>query len=155
MSTAGETGPGGCLLEAVATLTGEAEERRHEALMEWAEHELALEREYAEQVYALADEEDLEPVYGFLLVHCGIGVIALAPPTQDTDEAASQQAPPEWLGDETVELDDVELERRLRASFRRLRAHLEGAGAPLAAVGSFLAEPDVGVAQMRRTDPGA
>jgi hypothetical protein len=152
MSTAGEAGPErahGCLLEAVASLTGGAAERRHEALMEWAEHDLALEREYAEQIYALAEEEDLEPVYGFLLVHCGIGVIALESPTPDTDEAASQQAPPEWLGEETVELDDVELERRLRASFRRLRAHLEEAVAPLAAVGSFLAEPDVGVAQMR------
>jgi hypothetical protein len=158
MNTAGETGPEQalrCLVEAVAGLTGGAAERRHELLMEWAEHELALEREYAEQVYALAEEEDLEPVYGFLLVRCGVGVIALEPPEQDADEAASQQAPPEWLGEETVELEDVELERRLRASFRRFRGHLEGTDAPEVAARSFVEEPDVGVARMTRTAPEA
>jgi hypothetical protein len=160
MSTAGETGPDqarSCLVDAVAGLTGAAAERRHEPLMEWAEQELAIDREYAEQVYALAEEEELEPVYGFLLVRCGLGVIALEPPAQDADEAASQQAPPEWLGEETVELADVELERRLRASFRRFRSHLESAAAPVAAARAFVQEPDVGVARMRRTasDAGA
>jgi hypothetical protein len=139
-----------CLRDAVAGLTGSAAERRHEPLMEWATgSEVALDREYAEQLYTLAEEEGLEPVYGFLLVRCGVGVIDLEPPEQDADEDASQQAPPDWLGDETVELDDVELERRLRASFRRFRSHLEEASSPVAAVDAFMAEPDVAVARMR------
>jgi hypothetical protein len=138
-----------CLEEGVAGLTGSALERRHESLMEWAETDLGLPREYAEQVYALAEEEELLPVYGFLVVRCGVGVRELEPPEQDADESASQQAPPEWLGEEGVELDDITLERRLRATFRRLRSHLEAAPAPEAAVRAFLAEPDVAPVRLR------
>jgi hypothetical protein len=77
---------GRCLAEGVAALTGESVERRHEVLMEWAEDEIGLSREYAEQVYALAGEEELEPVYGFLLVRCGVGIRELEPPEPDADE---------------------------------------------------------------------
>jgi hypothetical protein len=138
-----------CLEDGVAGLTGEAVERRHEALMEWAEAELSLDRSYAEQVYALAGEEELEPIYAFLLVGCGIGVRELEEPAQDGDEEAAQKMPPGWLKPESVELNDIALERRLRASFRRLRGHLASARDAGAAVRAFLAEPDVDVLPLR------
>lgn len=135
---------GECLRREVAALTGATVERRHEQLMEWAEAEAGLERARAEQIYALAEEEELEPVYAFRLVRCGIGVQELEPPEPDGDDEASQQAPPGWVGADAVELDDIGLERRLRSTFRRFRAHLEAGGTPEEAVTSFLQEPDVG-----------
>jgi hypothetical protein len=139
-----------CLARRVASLTGDAAlERRHEALMEWAVTELDLNREYAEQVYALAEEENLEPVHALLLVHCGVGVQELETPEQDSDEAAHQAAPPDWVEAEQVEFADVALERRLRATFRRWRTKLEEAGSPAAAVDAFLAEPDIGAVDLR------
>jgi hypothetical protein len=138
-----------CLEDGVAGLTGEAVERRHEALMEWAESELDLDRAYAEQIHALAGEEELEPIYAFLLVRCGIGVRELEEPAQDGKEEAAQKTPPGWLKRASVELDDIALERRLRASFRRLRGHLASAPNPGAAVTAFLAEPDVDVIPLR------
>jgi hypothetical protein len=137
------------LREKISGLTGGPAERRHEPLVEWAVEDLGLTREYAEQVYALAEEEELEPVYGFLLVDSGVGVIDLEPPEPDGEDVASQQAPPEWLGEETVELGDVSLERRLRATFRRFRAHLESSDSAESAVDAFVAEPDVAATPMR------
>lgn len=145
----GDVTAGRCLEEGVASLTGSAMERRHEALMEWAEGELGLPREFAEQIYALAEEEELEPVYGFLLVRCGIGVRELEPPDPDGEEDASQQTPPGWLSADAVELDDITLERRLRASFRRLRSHLADAEGTAPAITAFLAEPDIGPTRLR------
>jgi hypothetical protein len=139
-----------CLSERVAALTGDAAtERRHEELMEWAEAELDLERANAEQVYALAEEENLPPVLALLLVHCRVGVLELEVPEQDADEAAHQAAPPDWVETEQVEFDDVALERRLRTTFRRFRARLEESGSPPSAVDAFLLEPDVGMVQLR------
>jgi len=116
--------------------------------MEWAESELSLERDYAEQVYTLAEEAHLEPVYAFHLVRAGIGVRELETPEQDMEETV-QQAPPEWVAEDAVKLDDVVLERRLRASFRRLRSHLEDSASPAEAVRRFLDEPDVGPLPLR------
>jgi hypothetical protein len=136
-----------CLRKSIAAI-GDGPERRHEFLMEWAENELEMDRAFAEQVYALSEEEQLEPIFAFQLLRCGIGVRELTEPEADHDlEVAAQQAPPGWVEDETIELDDVALERRLRSSFRRLRAHLErGADG---GVESFLAEPDVGLVKLR------
>ena len=149
--TTGDTdaGAGERLIRAVASLTGEPHERRHEALMEWAETELKLDREYAEQIYALAEEEELEPVYAFHLVRSGLGVRELEEPEQDMDEEAVQQAPPDWVAEETVKLEDVVLERRLRASFRRLRSHIDSGTSPADGVAEFLKEPDVGPVRLR------
>jgi hypothetical protein len=137
------------LMRDVGSLTGAPHERRHEELMEWAEADLGLEREYAEQIYALAEEEELEPVYALNLVHSGIGVRELEEPEQDMEEEAVQQAPPDWVAEDAVELDDVALERRLRASFRRLRAHLEESASATEAITAFLREPDVGAIRLR------
>ena len=140
---------GECLARGVAGLTGSALERRHDALMEWAESELNLDAAYAEQVYTLAEEEELEPVYGFLLIRCGVGVRELEPPERAEVGEASQQAPPGTVGGDVVELEDIVLERRLRSSFRRFRAHLQRAATSADAVASFLAEPDVAPLQLR------
>lgn len=116
--------------------------------MEWAEAELELDRGYAEQVYTVATEEHLDPVYGFLLIQCGVGVVALEPP-EESDEETVQQAPPGWVGGEDMQLADVELERRLRSSFRRFQGHLSSASSPVEAAVAFMAEPDVGPLRLR------
>lgn len=136
--------PGECLAQRVGGLTGASVERRHEELMEWAERELRIERSYAEQVYTIAEEEQLQPIYGFLLIQCGIGVIELEAPEAPEDDEVVQQAPPGMVGDEEVQLEDVDLERRLRSTFRRFRGHLEAAASPVEAAATFSAEPDVG-----------
>lgn len=133
-----------CLHERLGALTGGAAERRHEQLMEWSESELELDRGYAEQIYRLAEEEQLEPVHALLLVHCGVGVLELDPPERDDDEEAVQQVPPEWIGRARVSLDDVVLERRLRSTFRRFRGQLQNCADAQAAAAAYLAEPDVG-----------
>jgi hypothetical protein len=137
------------LLEGLAGITGDGVERRHEALMDWAETDIGLPRDYAEQVYALAEEEGLEPLYALHLIRAGIGVRELEEPEQDMDEAASQQAPPEWVAEDTVEMEDVALERRLRATFRRFRSHLETMADASAAAVVFLEETDVGPVRLR------
>ena len=147
--TTGEAAARERLLREVSSLTGAPHERRHEALMEWAESDLGLDRAYAEEIYALANEEDLEPAIAFLLVHSGLGVQELETPEQDMDEEATQQAPPDWVAEDSVELDDVTLERRLRASFRRLRSHLDESAAAAEAVRAFLRAPDVGLVRLR------
>ena len=139
-----------CLVRSVASLKGDGIERRHESLMALAEGELGLERAFAEQVYLLSEEEQLEPIYAFQLIRCGVGVRELSEPERDLETfAAAQGAPPDWVGDAVVELSDAVLERRLRNTFRRFRAHLESAETPAAAVESFLAETDVDVVQLR------
>jgi hypothetical protein len=147
MDTVDTTTAGECLRQGVSGIG--AMERRHESLMEWAETQLGLEREYAEQVYALAEESGLEPVYAFVLIRCGLGVQELETPEQDAGEQAAQQAPPEWVGEDMVQLEDIALERRLRATFRRLRGHMDEAPTPGAAVDAFLGSEDVGPVALR------
>ena len=131
----GDRGGGEALRRFARELGTEIPERRHEQLVEWAESELGLDRSYA--------------VLAFELVRAGIGVRELEQPEQDMDEEASQQTPPDWVAEDAVELDDVALERRLRASFRRLRSHLESSDTPVEAVEAFLADADVGPQRMR------
>jgi hypothetical protein len=136
------------LIRDAASLTGEPHERRREALMEWAEHDLGLDRAYTEQIYKLAEEEELEPILAFQLIRSGLGVRELEAPEQDMDEA-TQQSPPEWVAEDAVELDDIALERGLRATFRRLRSHMDDHASPAAAVTAFLDEPDIGLVRLR------
>jgi hypothetical protein len=53
------------------------------------------------------------------------------------------------VAEDAVELDDIALERGLRASFRRLRSHLDDEASAAAGVIAFLAEPDVGLVRLR------
>jgi hypothetical protein len=82
-------------------------------------------------------------------VKSGLGVRELEEPEQDMDEEAVQQDPPDWVAEDVVEFQDVALERRLRASFRRMRAHLEDHSTPVEAVTAYLAGPDVGPVRLR------
>jgi hypothetical protein len=83
-----------------------------------------------------------------------VGVRELTKPERDNEVyAAAQEAPPDWVGEAMVELSDATLERRLRNTFRRFRAHLESAATPAAAVDSFVAETDVDAVQLRPAAP--
>lgn len=144
-----EQASGDCLERAVRERSEDGVERRHEALMAAAVTELGLELAQAEQIYALAEEEQLEPVFAFQLVRCGVGVRELEPPSQDAAAAAAQEAPPGWVATEPVQLDDIALERHLRLSFRRFRALLEARRDPVEAARAFMAEPDVGPLRVR------
>jgi hypothetical protein len=120
----------------------EAEEapRRREESIVWAEGQLGFERGFAELIYDTAREERLEPGFAFELVRCGVGVTPLAPPS---DDVAAIEGPPDWIAPPAGRAS-ADRERTLRASFRRLRGHLEGADSAEAALAAFVAEPDVG-----------
>lgn len=133
-----------CLEQALRELGTDAVERRHDVVMERAVADLGLERGLAERIYALAEEERLDPVYAFALVRCRLGVRDLQASQPAGEGEAAQQDPPSWLGMPEVELGEIDLERRLRLSFRRLRTLVETVGDPSAAARAFADEPDVG-----------
>lgn len=115
--------------------------RRHEELIERATSDGRLSIEDAEHAYTLAEQESLEPGYALALVRSGYLVRELVPP--DPPEEAMQQDAPGWI--RAAESDELVQERRLRASFRRLRHMLERCATPAEAADSYLAEPDVAV----------
>ena len=133
-----------CLERAVRERCAAGVERRHEALIETAVAELGLEWAQAEQIYALAEEEQLEPIFAFQLVRCGVGVRELERPAQDASPSAAQETPPGWVAAQALAREEIVLERRLRLSFRRFRGLLEAHGDAVAAARAFMAEPDVG-----------
>jgi hypothetical protein len=142
----GGTGAGGVavLVAGAAALDRErGAERRHETLMERAA-ELGLERVEAEAIYALAEEEGLEPALGLLLAGSGVGVQELDELAETLPEVGQQQAPPDWVAITDVAPEEARRERRLRLSFRRLQALLAASGgSAVEAVHRFLREPDV------------
>lgn len=117
-------------------------ERRHETLMERAE-DWGVPRVEAEEIYALAEEEGLNPELGLLLLASRLGVTELEPVAVDPVEAGQQQAPPEWVAAADLAPGEAQRERRLRLSFRRLRSLLASSSSAAEAVERFLAEPDV------------
>jgi hypothetical protein len=117
--------------------------RRHEELLEIAVTEDGIPRPLAEQVHELAHEEGLAPAYALALVATGIGVEDLVPP-ESGDNESLQQSLPGWVEATDMSQASIVRERHLRASFRRLRAHLDRAGSAEAGVRAFLEEPDVG-----------
>ncbi|MGH7504207.1 MAG: hypothetical protein ACRELX_01080 [Longimicrobiales bacterium] len=132
--------------EAAAALilrAGAAEDapRRREEAVERGERELGLDPAFAGLVYDIAREEGLEPGFAFELVHSGIGVCAA--PHLPADETI-MEGPPSWIAPEPPAAPPPERERRLRASFRRLRCLLERHPPAEAAIVAFVNEPDVG-----------
>lgn len=117
--------------------------RRQDELLDIATDEDGMPRSLAELVYDLAAEESLPPAYALALVACGVGVQELTAP-ESTDDESIQQDPPGWVAEADLTPAEIARERRLRASMRRLRAHIEKADSAEGAVDSFLAEPDVG-----------
>lgn len=113
--------------------------RRHEELIERATADGTLSMAEAVEAYALAEEESLAPAFGLALVRSGYLVRELVPPEPPAE--AMQQDAPGWIQPEASE--GLARERRLRASFRRLRQMLERNPSPAAAADAYLAEPDV------------
>lgn len=117
-------------------------ERRHETLMERAESR-GMDRREAEEVYALALEEGLEPELGLLLAASGVGARELERIERDPSGDGLQQQPPEWVAEGEVPQAEAQRERRLRVSFRRFRSLHEQSGSAAEALERFAAEPDV------------
>ena len=140
-SEAGARG-GKTSLATMASSLGDVPERRHETLMEWAER-WGLDRVEAEEVYALAEEEGLEPELALKLAASGVGAVELEPVSRDPAESGVQAAPPDWVAEGEVPRPVAQRERRLRTSFRRLRTMVERCGSAVEAVERFAAEPDV------------
>lgn len=127
---------------------GEAEragdfERRHEVLVERAIERDGLEREAAESIYALAEEEHLEPELALLVAASGVGVMELEEPDSDPERIGHQQVPPEWVAEGDIPVPEARRERRLRLTFRRLRSLLARTDSATEAVRLLAAEPDV------------
>lgn len=121
---------------------GDGAERRHPQLMDWAA-ENGVSRELAEWAFELAKEEDLEPALGLAMVVSGVGVIELEPPTPISEEDTRTLTPPEWVGPATEPPAQVENERRMRNTFRRLRGEI-ARGDLVRAFERLLDDPDVG-----------
>jgi hypothetical protein len=117
-------------------------ERRHDTLMERAD-EWGVARVEAEAVFALAEEEGLDPELGLLLRVSGLGVTELEPITADRVEPGQQQSPPGWVAGADLVPEEAQRERRLRLSFRRLRGLLYPSRSAAEALDRFLSEPDV------------
>lgn len=118
----------------------EAPKRRIE-LIAWAEREHGMPSDRAALIHDIAREEGLDPAFAFELVRCGVGVQDLGDPVVDETLV---DGPPEWVAPPVPASVSPARERLLRASFRRLRRHLEEAPSAEAGLVAFVAEPDVG-----------
>lgn len=121
-----------------AETIGAGRENRREALIERAESR-GVDRGDAELAYDLALEEGLEPAYALALVGQGIAVRNFG---DSTAADVSESVEPEWI-DRPPSAREAGRERRLRETFRRLRAFLEEEGTPRAAIARFAREPDL------------
>jgi len=137
-------GSADCLLARAEEGTEERElaQRRIE-LLEEAERS-GMPPGLAEALYDVAREEGVDPVLGYELVRCGLGV---CPPPDGVSNAPGQPTSdkyvPEWLAP-PLPTDDLLRERMLRLSFRRLRSLLEEHDDVDEAFRAFAREPDVG-----------
>jgi hypothetical protein len=126
----------GQLLEHIPKL-----EHRRSNLLERSQKRSGAPLHVLDRAYDLAIEEGLDPVLALELVGCGVAVIELAPKEQ-LDE--SHSLTPDFVDPITEPLPDIIRERRMRMTFRRMRAALEASDDLLAAIDHFAAEPDVG-----------
>lgn len=126
------------LVESADELCGDGELRR-EPLLERAEA-LGVERAMAERAYDLGREEKLPPAYGIAVVAAGVSVQPLESARPDVGETTSGE--PAWV-DTPPEAGTADLERRLRQTFRRVRAFVDDAPTPGAAFSAFAREPDL------------
>ncbi len=136
-------GPSGtdCLRARARLIAAEATSlRRHEELLDWAVEELGLARPFAEQIYEIAIEEDVEPAYVFELVRCGVGISEQV--AGRSDAPSLQPSPPDWI-ERSPRPDEARREWRLRTSTRRLRSLLEGESSPADALRAFANAPDI------------
>lgn len=133
-----------CLLRAATEPGLGARGRRREELLErMTRHGIPV--DLAADAYDLALEEGVDPAFALELVRCGVGVVEL-PGEGAEDAPASEAWPEEWLG-VAPPPREARRERRLRATFRRLRRLLAEHGTPEAALTAFAEEPDVGACE--------
>lgn len=115
--------------------------RRREELIEMAEEHLGMQRVDAERIYEIAREEHLEPALAFELVRSGLAVSGLEVPDA---EPIVDVGEPTWVEPvDAASAENVERERKLRASFRRLRGLTDRHPAAEKALEEYAAEPDV------------
>ncbi len=139
-----------CLLQRARDLEALAGHgRRRSELVDRAVRESGLEWAEAESVYEMAQEEGLDPALALELLHCRVLVLGPADARPGAAAAATEleATPPEWIAARPPPEAEARRERRLRASFRRLRALLEERGAPEEALLAFAEEPDVGLTE--------
>lgn len=135
-----------CLLERARQLEKLAgHERRRAELVDRAVAQSGLGWEEAEAVYEVAQEEGLDPALAFELIHCHVLVRTTEDPvpTEVRGDTELEATPPEWIAEAPPDPAEAREERRLRASFRRLRRLLEERGAPEEALVAYVEEPDV------------
>ena len=99
--------------------------------------------EFADLVYDIAEEENLDPAFAFALVLNRIGVRDLTEPNEDGWVETQVEAPPEWVAGDEPQPSEAAHERHLRLTFRRLRRMFEQHAAPTDALRAFASEPDV------------
>lgn len=131
-----------CLQERVVALADLPDrERRHAELMESVQSRIGYPLSTLELAYEIALEEGVDPALALELLVCRVAVIDLPEPAPG-DETHSL-APPDWVTPVGLPEEAVELERRLRKTFRRLRSVLERHTEVGAAIDAFAAEPDI------------
>ena len=118
-------------------------ERRHSELMETHEARAVASRPVLEMAYELALEEGIDPALALELVSCRVAVLELEEPTGASTEDSQSLVAPAWVTPAGAPAN-MAIERRMRASFRRVRASIEKHGEVTQAIDAFTAEPDVG-----------
>jgi hypothetical protein len=142
-----------CLQERVLVLADMPErERRHAELMESLELRTALPRHTLELAYELALEEGIDPALALELLACKVAVIDLAEPVPD--DQSHSLAPPEWVVPVGLPNEALELEGRMRKTFRRLRTCLQQNAEIGQAIAAFASEPDVDSYDYQRSVEG-
>ncbi len=122
-----------------AARIGAGQEQRREQLIERAEGR-GLDRATAEQAYDVAKEVGLEPAFAMALVIERVSVRPLD--RSGADVRATESTEPEWV-DTPPDPAQAARERRLRQTFRRMRAFLDREPSPSRAVRAFAREPDL------------
>lgn len=132
-----------CLLERARQLENlEGHQRRRAELVDRAVAG-GMTWEDAEGVYELAREEGLDPALAFELLYCRVLVDPTSVSDRPDDSTLLESTPPDWIAPAPPPPAQARQERRLRASFRRLRRLLEERGAPEDALVAYAEEPDV------------
>jgi hypothetical protein len=103
----------------------------------------AAPRQVLELAYEISQEEGIDPALGLEVISCRVGVLELEPPTGATTEETHTLTPPEWVAPAEAPAI-MAIERRIRMTFRRMRAALERHDDPTTAIESFGNEPDIG-----------
>jgi hypothetical protein len=101
-------------------------------------------REYADLIYDVATEEELDPVIAFEVVLARVGVRDLGESPIDHNEETQVESPPVWV-EPLPTSDDAAREKNMRLTFRRLRSALADSPSRREALQRFARQPDVGV----------